>query len=169
MRWHPIKATSLRPMVQRVTGAVLLLVYLVTATALAPALIALLAASDRSHQFGVQLSETGLQVVLRHECAGSLPHRHGWVARTLTLLAQPPTRSDPDHVIPFANARLSPRVNVSSAGPDLGKSPSYCDFGAGMGARWGGRLPDLGGRLEPCPPDGSGGSLAVLRSTVLLL
>ena len=69
------------PTLVRVGGSGLLLLYLLMATPLAPALTALLAMGDPSHHVAVQQTARGIRVVLRHDCLHSPTHRHGVVAR----------------------------------------------------------------------------------------
>jgi len=92
----------------------LLLLYLLTATPLAPLMVTLFAELDRDHQVELEQTAEGIQVALRHHHS-SLPHQHGWVARTVTLFAQPTSSAHPDHFIQFGRVNASPRV----AAPDV--------------------------------------------------
>ena len=78
---------------------------------------------DRSHRLSVQGDGSGLQLVLQHNrcCAA---HRHGVVARTLTLFAKPASATNPDHVIQFsAPDRLSPQAHLSAPTPETFAQP----------------------------------------------
>jgi hypothetical protein len=143
------------------------LLYLLAATPLAPAMTALLAAFDGSHDVALQRTANGPQVVLQHDCVNLATHRHGMVALSLTLFAQRTTPSQPDHVIQFG-AVDSLR---QSSPPIIAPAPQFrllaafvrCDF----------LLPPL--RLTsslvnlPRPPPATSGILFNLRSTVLVI
>jgi hypothetical protein len=91
-----------RPKTLRAMGAAgVMLLYLATATPLAPAVTVLLAEADCSHHVAVERSASGLQVVLRHDCPSPPTHRHTLIARALTAFARPASPSQPDHVIRF--------------------------------------------------------------------
>ena len=91
-------------------GVCLALLFLLTASPLAPVFTALLAAADSDHQVTIHQTAHGVQVVLRHDCLNSPTHRHGLVAQALTLLAQRPAAGHPDHDIQFAAADTSERT-----------------------------------------------------------
>src|SRR6185436_10784128 len=95
------------PALRRVGASCLVLLYLLAGTPLTLAVTTLLATSDRSHHVAVQATAEGIQLVLRHDCVNSPTHRHGIVARTLTLMAQRPVEGQPDHVIAFAASAAS--------------------------------------------------------------
>ncbi len=148
-------------------GGCLALLYLLTATPVAPAITVLLAALDRSHQVAMQETANGLQVVLRHGCVNLASHRHGMVARALTLFAQQTTPSQSDHVIQFgAVDRLrQPSTPIMAPVPGLELHPATvpCDFLL--------PAPLLTSSLVnlPRPPPAASGLLHSLRSTVLVI
>ncbi|MEK7678106.1 MAG: hypothetical protein AAB676_19930, partial [Verrucomicrobiota bacterium] len=137
------------------------------ATPLAPALTALLALADRSHPVAVQQTARGIQVVLRHNFFNSPTHRHGMVARALTMIAERPVGSQPDHVIQFAASATSEQASAlaiepAPGAPAPGLFPSY-DF-LTCPAR-----PTAVPAAHPRPPPGTSGLLLSLRSTVLVI
>ena len=168
-RMHRERPTILRhlPTLRLVGGSFLVLLGLVTATPLAPALTALLALADRSHPVAVQQTARGIQVVLRHNFFNSPTHRHGMVARALTMIAERPVGSQPDHVIQFAASATSEQASAlaiepAPGAPAPGLFPSY-DF-LTCPAR-----PTAVPAAHPRPPPGTSGLLLSLRSTVLVI
>lgn len=87
---------------RRTRASLLMLLYLLALTPVTAELTALIGATDRSHHVTVQQTDTGIQVVLQHDCLSRTMHQHGLVARALTLIAQRPAAGHPDHVIQFA-------------------------------------------------------------------
>jgi hypothetical protein len=155
------------PASRRVTASGLLGLFLLIAMPLGPVLTVLLGMADRSHHVAIQRADGGIQVVLRHDCANSPTHRHGLVARALTLIARRPVQSQPDHVIQFlAGPTLDnepPLISLPSAdetGPQL--FPACTDLP---------HLACLSATLatQPRPPPGTGGMWSNIRSVVLLL
>src|SRR5205809_2671072 len=96
-----------RQTIRLLGGIALLFFHLITATPFTPVLTALLGAADRSHNAIVQSTNHGYQVVLRHECVNWATHRHGLIARALTVFAQRTTATRSDHVVQFANTDTS--------------------------------------------------------------
>ena len=145
----------------------LLSLYLVTATPLAPALTALLALADGAHQVALQQSAGGVQVVLHHECVRSAAHRHGMVARTLTLFAQRTAGAQLDHVIQFGSANFMSPAPMVAVAPST-QMPALDAFPSGLCRL---EAPSLGLFLATCPrpPPAASGLLRSVRSTVLLL
>jgi hypothetical protein len=148
-------------------GTGLLLLYLATATPMAAALTALLAAADADHCVAIRQTARGLQVVLRHACPNSPAHRHGMVARVLTLFAQRTTPAQMDHIILFGatdTVRESPPASVE---------PGSC--AALLDAFTSGETRTYVARLHRCPatfprpPPVQDGVLLHLRSIVLLV
>lgn len=145
------------------TGSLVAALYLLTATPLAPALTALLALADRSHNVAIQQTTGGVTVVLRHDCANSPTHRHGVVARTLTLIAQRTSEAQPDHVIQFSASTTS--IPVSIAPPiidSVSNAPALCDVTLCVS-------PAVTQEIPRPPPPGASSSLLSTRSTVLLI
>jgi hypothetical protein len=147
------------------TGVVLL--YLLSATSLAPALTTLLAMLDGSHHVTLQQTACGIRVVLRHDCFNSSTHRHGIIARTLTLVAQRPTQGRPDHVIQFAAVTTSEQASAPLTVPVADSSASDlflpCDP-----LPHATRLTDVSA-AHPRPPPDASSLLLSIRSTVLLI
>jgi len=87
-------------------GWTVLALYLVIYSSAGLGLAALMGSFDEHHQIQVRPGKSGLALVLHHghSCDG---HRHGLIAHTLTWFAQPPSPSDPDHVIQFGAADTS--------------------------------------------------------------
>jgi hypothetical protein len=143
------------------------LVYLLSAMPLVPGLTALLATLDRSHHVAVQQTADGLQVVLRHDCVNAPAHRHGLVARALTLIAQRPAEGHPDHVIQFAASATSQPASTFTLAPATGEPASIlfppCEFLPCV-AR-----PAARTAVRPRPPPDASGSLLSVRSIVLLI
>lgn len=145
----------------------LLLLYLVTATPIAPLTVALLARLDRDHHVALQHSAQGLQVALQHGCLDSPAHRHGLVAQALTVFAQRTASPQSDHIIQFASADVvqqTPALSIESA----------CDSPAPNEDRVADflfHLPDvtLGCAAFPRPPPVPSGLLLTIRSTVFLI
>jgi len=145
----------------------LLLLYLVTATSLAPVAVTLLAGTDRSHHVAIQQTSKGLQVVLRHGCVDPAAHRHGLLAQALTAFAQRAASPQSDHVIQFASTDVlqqtsalviesacdSPATNEEGAAILLFQ-PSDSTFGC---------------VAFPRPPPVASELLLTVRSTVLLI
>jgi hypothetical protein len=145
----------------------LLLLYLFTATPLAPVMFSLLAEADRSHHVAIQQTSQGLQVVLRHDRSGSASHRHGMVARALTVFAQRTAGAQSDHVIQFGSTdtvRRAPAVVAESAPePSVSDTDVACEFLAHS----------FDGTFEaaaiPRPPPVRHGLLLTVLSVVLLI
>ena len=119
---------------------------------------------DRSHHVAVQQGASGLQVVLRHECFNSSTHRHGMVARALTLMSEQRSAGQPDHVIQFAGSANSeqalalPLVTVTGS---LVVPPSgFLTIAAPLITE---------PMAHPRPPPGACRLLLDLRSTVILV
>ena len=157
--------SNLIPILPHVVGSFLLCVYVATATPILPVLTALLGSTDRSHHVALQQTAQGVQVVLRHECANLLAHRHGVVARALTLLAQRST-TGADHVIQFTSTAISEQTPVftvtsasDSAAPDILSPSNFSPYSTGIAAL---------ASAYPRPPD-KGSSLLSICSTILLI
>lgn len=148
-------------------GSCLLLLYLAAATPLAPALTALLAATDRDHHVAIQQTEHGLQVVLRHECSNLPSHQHGMVARVLTLFAQRTTPAQPDHVIQFG-ATDTVRETSSIATEPESCSVAFDAFPASQAPPRVSRLNRFSAAF-PRPPPAANALLLTVRSTVLIV
>lgn len=155
------------PALRRVGASCLMLLYLLAGTPLALAVTTLLAMADRSHHVAVQATAEGIQLVLLHDCVNSPTHRHGIVARTLTLMAQRPVEGHPDHVIDFAASPVSPLASAPAIAPAPDSSAnqllSLCDLCPCPAP-----LAPLAAAHPRPPPDANGLDLT-LRSTVLLL
>jgi len=129
----------------------------ICATALAGSL-------DSTHESSVQLGEHGLRLV-RHHNHGCIGHHHGIVARTLTLIAQPTTAGNPDHVIQFDSADhfCSPPQMLQ---PTLAQGelpvPVLDEI-----FRFSSRAPVVS--EVPRPPPREPGSLASIRTTLFLI
>jgi hypothetical protein len=146
-----------------VSGSLVLALYLLTATPLAPALTALLALADRGHHLAMQQTSGGIAVVLRHDCFNSPTHRHAFIARTLTLLAQPTSASQPDHVIQFGASAMSAETAIALVAVE--SAPEILASGD--------LLPRSASKTvssQHChPPPGASGWLWNVRSPVLLI
>jgi hypothetical protein len=145
----------------------LLLLYLATATPIAPLAVALLARLERGHQVALQHTAQGLRVVLRHGCLDSPAHRHGLVAQALTALAQRTASPQSDHIIQFASADVvqqTPAVSMESASD----SPATNEEGAADLLFHASDL-TFGCVAFPRPPPVASELLLTIRSTVLLI
>lgn len=145
----------------------LLLIYLVSATSLAPVTVALLAGMDRSHHVAIQQTPSGVQVVLHHGCGDSAAHRHGLLARALTAFAQRAASPQSDHVIQFASTGVVQQTSALAI-------ESACDSPAANEAGAANLLfhsSDLtfGCVAFPRPPPVASELLLTVRSTVLLI
>ena len=155
------------PALRWVGGSCLVLLYLLTAIPLTPTLTALLAMADRSHQVAVQPTAHGIQVVLRHVCFNSPAHRHGLVARALTLFAQRPVEGRLDHVIQFAASPLSDQAPALILAPASDSPAPELLPPSGIQPRPSWLIAALMGPLRP--PSDASGALVNVRSTVLLI
>src|ERR1051326_3788499 len=155
------------PAIRRVIGHGLLLLFLVGATPAAPALTPPAARADGGRRVVVQETARGIRVVLGHDCAHAPGHRHGPIARTLTLVAERPAGSMRDHILQFnaAPATERNRAAVREAAPDSSIQLLLTPDGAS--ASW--TRPSL--RLAGCPAASlaGGGPLPKYRSTVRIL
>jgi hypothetical protein len=144
----------------------LLLVFLVGATPAAPALAAFVALADGGHRVVIEETARGIRVVLGHDGAHSPGHRHGLVARALTLVAERPAGPRPDHVLQFSSAPASDRNRAAAltGAPDLPVRHPLSPFVPLSGSS--GTLLQLAMHLSVPPGDGL---LLSLRSTVLIL
>ena len=149
-----------------VSGSCLLLLYLVTATPLAPVAIALLAGMDRSHHVALRQTTQGRQVVLRHDCPTSPSPRHGMLARALTVFAQEAAAPQSDHVIQVGamdTAQQAPALEIepaSNSDPDASIEGDSELHAPGMTFEI---------AAFPRPPPVPSGLLLTIRSTVFLI
>lgn len=150
----------------RVASLCALLLYVSAATPVAPAITALFASLDSSHQLALRCDAHGARVVLHHERADSPTHVHGAVARALTFFAQRSAGDDPDHSIQFNNSDNTTRLQTLRVAPSSNgellaapAAPLLPHF----------QLPCFSPCLEPRPPPGVSGFLLSVRSTVLLI
>lgn len=142
-----------------VGGSFVVALYLLTATPLAPMLTAFLAQADRSHHVSIQQKPGGIAVVLRHDCF-TPAHRHGFVARTLTVIAQRTTASQPNHVIQFIGCAISAEAaRAVEAAPETLTTSDILPSAA---------LPTVSTKHRHLPRDASG-FLWNVQSTVLLI
>jgi len=167
MQRVPLTVLGARQTSSLIRGSCVLLLYLVIATPLAPALTTLLAVFDRSHHVAVQQTEKGLQVVLRHGCLTWPMHRHGMLARALTVLARRTTAPQSDHVIQFGamdSSQQAPALAIepTSNSPEPGGNV-VCEFAF--------HAADVtaGFATFPRPPPAPSGLLLTVRSTVLVI
>jgi len=149
-------------------GGCLVLLYLLSVTPFTLALTALLATSDRSHHVAIQQTAIGLQLVLRHDCVNLGTHRHGMIARALTLFAQrTTTSSQSDHVIQFrvVDTMQQPSEPIIASALELQLLAALIPCDAGLCA------PEMTFSLVnlPRPPPVTSGLLLILRSTVLVV
>lgn len=133
------------------------------------------AAADGSHSPLVAAQDTGFSLVLRHrDCAvrvawasglASSPHRHGFAANLLLLLADDPS-PETDHVLQVGESavQLGSACAVSTAPQPcmVAPVPAVAIIVPGPGFD---RMPTV----LPRPPPGPPGQLAQLRATVLLI
>jgi hypothetical protein len=152
---------------RRFAAGCLLWLFLVTTTPLAPVLTTGAGLADRSHHVALQQTARGIQVVLRHECPNSPTHRHGIVARALTLMAERPVGSQPDHIIQFtASAPLEqPPAFILAPAPDEIGPHLLIPCSAWRSLTW---LP-LPPAAYPRPPPLANSLPLQTRSTVLLV
>jgi len=115
----------------------------------------------------IRQTARGLQVVLRHECANSPAHRHGIVARTLTLFAQRTTAPESDHIIQFSATDSAPQApalpveqTAQSPAPDVFLQCEVRFLASRLTAILSG---------FPRPPPAASGLLLTVRSTVILV
>ena len=151
---------------RRVVGSCLACLYILSAAPVAPAFIALLGSADRSHHMALQQTASGIQIVLRHDCANFFTHRHGAVARALTLLAQRPVAGQPDHVIQFGLSAIADRtLTVATVSGDkrVSKILLSSDFVRSFG------IATAESKANPRPPPRETGSLSSVCSVVLLI
>ena len=143
--------------------------YLVVATSLMPALVALVAWADGDHRVMMASGEHGVSVVLSHGEAGSrtgAEHAHCPVSRTLVLLAEPSATTDPDHVLNFSACHPSTLCATSMPAPVFAAQPATtalpgCPMTRPVPAR------SLGAKPLAIPPPDL--PVEVVRTTVLLV
>ena len=156
-----------RPISGQIGGFCLLWLYLVFATPLAPVVFSLLAGLDRSHRVVLQQTSLGVQVVLRHDCSESPVHRHGMLARALTVFAHRTTAPQADHVIQFRSTETALQTPVLETAP----APILPDAEGMAGDASLLYLADTS--FVPAvlsrPPPAGNGLLLLVRSTVLLI
>lgn len=158
-----------RGLPHRLWAAVCLATYLVVATSLMPALVALVAWADGDHRVLMASGENGVSVVLRHGEAGSrtgAEHAHCPVSRTLVLLAEPSATADPDHVLNFSACHPSTLCAASMPAPVVAAQPATtalpgCPMARPVPAR------SLGAKPLAIPPPDL--PVEVVRTTVLLV
>lgn len=142
------------------------MLYLLTFTPFTLALSALLAASDRSHQAAIQQTANGLQLVLRHDCVNLETHRHGVIARALTLFAQRTTSPPSDHVIQFgADTLQQTSERIIAPAPKLQLLAAFVPCDRVLRAP----KPTYSPVSLPRPPPVTSGLLLSLRSTALVI
>jgi len=148
-----------------VEGSCMVLLYLLTATPLSPLLMMLLAMTDSSHHAVIGQTSSGTQVVLRHDCYHSPTHRHGIVARAITLVAQRPAEGNPDHVIQFADSPISEQLSTLAVTPVSDSSAHNFHLLSNL------LSPQAFLIVEPAvlprPPTAANSLLTSIRSTVL--
>jgi len=154
-----------RKLLRPFAGWLALLLYVAVASPVGLAMTAAFAVLDRNHQVVVSAGTGDLRVVLHHVARNSL-HHHGLVAQALTLFAQPPTESDPDHVLRFS----APTAASECSPPQFAaaETDSPADFFHPPTITWTRRGDFLAAVPTHAPPDDTG-PLACLRSTVLLI
>ena len=145
-----------------------MLLYLLSVTPFTLALTALLATSDRSHHVAIQHTAIGLQLLLRHDWVNLGTHRHGMIARALTLFAQRTTTSSKsDHVIQFGgvDTMQQPSEPIIAPAPDLQLLAAFVPCDPVL------RAPEMTFSLEnlPRPPPVTSRLLLSLRSTVIVV
>ena len=148
-------------------GGCLLLLYLFGGTPLAPVVFSVFAGIDRSHHVAIRRTGSGIQILLRHDQADSPSHRHGMIARALTVFAQRTPGPPADHVIPFGFTDIvqqTPALQIEPASnlPDpTGVASNDSVFS----------LADqtFAPATAPRPPPATLGHILLVRSTVLLI
>lgn len=148
-----------------VAGWCALLLYGGASLPLGIELAAALGVLDRSHHVIVKAQAGGLQVVLHHERRG-IAHRHGPVARVLTLFAEPTRANQPDHVLQFGAPDCFAR-QTQLAAQSLGSSKLLAVIAPTGVLRLGDVCPRFSASTRP--PVDFGGPPLHLRSTVLLI
>ena len=159
------RSNNQRRFLRQVVGWGGLLFYLGALSPVGIAVAAFLGGIDPDHHLRLEADANGLRLVLHHDgnCAG---HHHGTVARALTLLAQPASATDPDHVLQFSSdhgftresqllvpgAKESESIVVHLVEPLLPTASQHDPF-----------------TRQPRQPPGAPGQTLCLRSTVLLI
>lgn len=154
------------PIWKQLGASCLVLTYLFAATTLAPLLTLLLAAGDPSHHTTVQETEAGVQIVLRHDRCGVLPHHHSLAARALTFFAPRPSATQPNHVLQFTGGALSLKATSDVALPAQDALAPQLIPPAGDHPFL--TVPALP-MARPRPPPVASAQQLCLRSTVLLI
>ena len=95
------RTSQLRPLAKLLAGWCAVLVYAGVLTPVGPLIAALVGGLDRDHHVCLEAGADGMRVVLHHGKNCLTRHHHGLVARTLTMFAEPPAATDPDHVLQF--------------------------------------------------------------------
>jgi len=159
------RSASTHSVVQLISGWCALLVWVAVYSPVGLGVAAAVGCLDRDHHLRIHAGEQGLQLVLHHgpNCTA---HRHGIVARALTVFAQPASATDPDHVIQFSAAdnssgptqlTVSRPANSELSGVVVAETFLCC-------ARE--TRPSL---IPTHPPPDERGQLLCLRSTLLLI
>lgn len=144
-----------------------LLLYLLTATPLAPVLTALVAMAEGTHDVGLQPTAHGIQLVLHHHCLNPPTHRYGLMARVLRLAPERASGGQTDHVIPFSAKAASDQA------PALATDFAPDSWVPELSSLW--QFPPRTGRVivrladHPHPVQDSGDSWLSIGSTVRLL
>ena len=145
------------------TGWCALLLYAGACSPPGLGLAALVGALDPNHQLLIGAGERGGRLVLHHgiHCA---PHHHGLAARALTLLAQPASAANPDHILQFSSAdTLKGQSQTSARQPE-----SRCILLVFHGGEFLAHAPKALASGISLPPRVDAARLC-LRSTVLLI
>jgi hypothetical protein len=90
-----------RPLSRLVAGWCAVVLYMGAFTSFGPLFAALVGGMDVDHHVQLAADADGVRVVLHHGEACLHGHHHGLVAQALTLMAEPPSQSDPDHILQF--------------------------------------------------------------------
>lgn len=154
-----------RKAIRLIAGWCGLLLYVGVFSPVGVGLAELVGKFDPNHQALVQVGARGAKLVLHHEqpCP---THRHGLIARTLTLFAAPTRPGLPDHVLQFGAAEIISGKELRSATPPIQlDQPCF----ATRELRAASQCENFLSGMPTHPPSPQRGQLLGLRSTLLLI
>jgi len=106
---------------RRVMAAVMGLLFLLSGSGMLPALLAALAGVDGAHRVSMVAGGQSLRLVLSHEDAVAIPHRHSLLAELVTGVSSS-RHGEADHVLDLKRTplRLVPSEKLLSAPAEAG-------------------------------------------------
>jgi hypothetical protein len=150
---------------RRIAGWCGLLLYVGALSPVGVGLAEVIGTLDPNHEARIQMSADGAKVVLHHD-AQCTSHRHGLLARTLTLFTATDRANEPDHVLQFSAAEIISGKPLPSAAPPIQLAHVCLLNGGLMAVTPGAHFPSS---FPSHPSSGFSGRLLCLRSMLLLI